>query len=121
MIKNYISIARPDHWFKNIFMLPGIALAMLLGSVDVSVSLVLDLVIAIAATCAIVSANYTINEWLDAETDKFHPTKKFRPSVQGGVSAPGVYLQWTLLSAVGISLALISVFFVPVVFSSAII
>jgi decaprenyl-phosphate phosphoribosyltransferase len=87
-------------------MLPGIALAMLLGSVDVSVSLILDLVIAIAATCAIVSANYTINEWLDAETDKFHPKKKFRPSVQGDVSAPGVYSQWVLLSIIGIGLAL---------------
>ncbi len=27
-IKKYIAIARPDHWFKNIFMLPGTALAL---------------------------------------------------------------------------------------------
>ena len=24
----YIDIARPDHWFKNIFMLPGVLLAL---------------------------------------------------------------------------------------------
>ena len=31
-IKNYIAIARPDHWFKNIFMLPGTALALTMSS-----------------------------------------------------------------------------------------
>ena len=28
-IKAYIAIARIDHWFKNIFMLPGIVAAIL--------------------------------------------------------------------------------------------
>ncbi len=35
------------------------------------------------ATCLIASANYVINEWLDAEFDQFHPTKKVRPVVGG--------------------------------------
>ena len=105
-MNNYVSIARPDHWFKNIFMLPGIALAIILDNVSFGPQLILDLVIAIIATCAVASANYTINEWLDAETDKFHPIKKSRPSVQGGVNALGVYSQWTLLSIIGIGLAL---------------
>jgi len=26
-LKDYIAIARPDHWFKNVFMLLGIVLA----------------------------------------------------------------------------------------------
>ena len=87
-------------------MLPGIALAIILDNVSFGPQLILDLVIAIIATCAVASANYTINEWLDAETDKFHPIKKSRPSVQGGVNALGVYSQWTLLSIIGIGLAL---------------
>ena len=29
-MKNYIKIARPDHWVKNAFILPGIAIAILL-------------------------------------------------------------------------------------------
>ena len=33
--------------------------------------------------------NYVINEWLDAEFDKYHPTKKYRSVVQEDVK--GVY------------------------------
>jgi len=105
-MKNYISIARPDHWFKNIFMLPGIALAMMLDEPGFSPQQIFDVIIAVISTCAIASANYTINEWLDAETDKFHPKKKLRPSVQGNVRALGVYSQWTFLAFLGIGLAL---------------
>jgi len=104
-IVDYVAIARPDHWFKNVFMLPGMALALILDDIGLSFQLLVHLVIAIIATCAVVSANYTINEWLDAETDRFHPEKKKRPSVQGRVSAAGVYVQWTLLSAIGLGLA----------------
>ena len=28
MLDSYLSIARPDHWFKNIFLVPGFALAI---------------------------------------------------------------------------------------------
>ncbi len=27
-MKNYIRIARPDHWIKNIFVIPGIVFAI---------------------------------------------------------------------------------------------
>ena len=30
--KNYIAIARPDNWFKNVFVIPGIILAFILSS-----------------------------------------------------------------------------------------
>ena len=29
-MKNYIKIARPDHWIKNLFIAPGIGIAILL-------------------------------------------------------------------------------------------
>lgn len=29
MVTPYIKIARPEHWFKNIFLLPGVALAVM--------------------------------------------------------------------------------------------
>ena len=67
---NYIKIARPDHWIKNLFIVPGIAVAFLIVGVPSIPDLVLRFIIGFLATCMIASANYVINEWLDAEFDK---------------------------------------------------
>jgi decaprenyl-phosphate phosphoribosyltransferase len=103
--KNYIAIARPDHWFKNIFMLPGTALALTMSSTPVNQDVLINIFWAVISTCLIASANYTINEWLDAEYDKFHPVKHNRPSVAGNLSPFWVYSQWIILSTLGLSLA----------------
>jgi len=107
VIGGYVAIARPDHWFKNIFMLPGFALALIMSQKTIDAATLLDIAIAILATCLIASANYTINEWLDAEFDRHHPVKKERPSVSGNLVAPLVYTQWLLLSAAGLGLSLL--------------
>jgi 4-hydroxybenzoate polyprenyltransferase len=110
VLKNYLAIARPNHWFKNIFMLPGIVIALALTqnalTAGIGVHRMLgQVLLGIIATCLLASANYTINEWLDARTDIHHPIKKHRPSVLGNIRASGVYLQWTLLVAVGLVIA----------------
>jgi decaprenyl-phosphate phosphoribosyltransferase len=104
LIKNYISIARPDHWFKNIFMLPGVALGISLSDTTFTFSLAMNILFALVASCLAASANYTINEWLDASFDRFHPVKKNRPSVSGLVSGRGVYLQWAILGSLSVGL-----------------
>ena len=103
--RDYVGIARPDHWIKNIFVLPGVALAVGLSeTVDWPTTLV-RLGIAMLATCLLASANYTINEWLDAETDRHHPVKSTRPAALGKLSARLVMLQWLMLSIAGLCLA----------------
>lgn len=98
----YISIARPDHWFKNVFMLPGILLAYLFSDAHFTMSSVLTILTGIFATCLIASANYTINEILDAPFDKEHPVKKFRP-VPAGLIKPSLgYLQYFILAIAGL-------------------
>jgi decaprenyl-phosphate phosphoribosyltransferase len=104
-IRNYLAIARPGHWFKNIFMLPGVAIAMALTHRGLSLGLAARVVSAVMAACLIASANYTINEWLDAKTDLHHPKKKHRPSVAGTVHAPLVYIQWLALATAGLAIA----------------
>ena len=99
-----VAIARPDHWFKNIFMLPGAALAFVLTG-SVSTPALLKLILGLISTCLIASANYTINEWMDAESDRHHPEKQHRPSAAGRVTAPVAYLQWLVLAAAGLGLA----------------
>ena len=105
-IRDYIAIARPDHWVKNIFMLPGAALALILDPARVDWSQTLPvLLLAIVSTCLVASANYTINEWLDAEFDRFHPIKSQRPSARGRIRPQLVYVQYALLGAAGLGLA----------------
>ena len=104
-IKYYVAIARPDHWFKNIFMLPGMLFAWLYFDISVTPILILKIFIGILATCFIASANYVINEWLDAEFDRHHPVKKHRPSVSQNLKAHFIYLEYALLAITGLGLS----------------
>ncbi len=102
---DYVRIARPDHWIKNIFMLPGAALAIVLGRVW-DPAAIGAVVAALAALCLIASANYTINEYLDAATDRHHPLKQARPGAQGRLDGRLVVLQYLLLAAAGLGIAM---------------
>lgn len=105
-MKDYIKIARIDHWIKNMFIVPGIAIAILLLNEDQRKISLLSIIAGFLATCFIASANYVINEWLDAEFDKFHPTKKNRPVVGGNVKFKYVILEYLLFAALGIAFSL---------------
>jgi 4-hydroxybenzoate polyprenyltransferase len=98
-------MARPDYWFKNVFVLPGIAIALgTVSGVDAR-GLVVRAVIGLAGICLIASSNYTLNEILDAPTDRFHPEKKLRPIPAGRVRVPDAYAQWFLLFSVGMAIS----------------
>ena len=105
----YITIARPDHWVKNIFMLPGVVLALSMNreilETNSFLKLFLIIIIGFISTSLIASANYTINEWLDAEFDKHHPTKSSRAAPQGMLKARYVYAQYIILAIIGLSAA----------------
>ncbi len=112
-MKDYLKIARLDHWIKNFFIVPGIAVAVLLVENGLQQINILKIILGFMATCLIASANYVINEWLDAEFDKFHPTKKNRPVVGGNVKFKYVILEYILFAAAGIICSLfINGFFV---------
>jgi decaprenyl-phosphate phosphoribosyltransferase len=100
-----VAIARPDHWFKNVFLLPGVVVA--LGTVDLVDwgGLAARFLVGVAAICLIASSNYTLNEILDAPHDRFHPSKHARPIPAGRVHAGAAYGQWLLLLAAGLLLA----------------
>ena len=103
-LRQYVRLARIDHWFKNVFMLPGTLLALMLANLPVQ-STIVPTIIAVLSVCFLASANYVINEWLDAPYDRHHPTKKDRPSAAGLVKAPYVWIEYLLLVAVGLALA----------------
>jgi decaprenyl-phosphate phosphoribosyltransferase len=104
-LKDYIAIARPDNWAKNVFMVPGMLFALIVYGTSIDASQALTMLLGIASTCLIASANYVINEFLDAEFDKFHPLKKKRTSVVRVVSPALVYSEWFALAALGLTIA----------------
>jgi decaprenyl-phosphate phosphoribosyltransferase len=102
---DYVAIARPDHWFKNVFMVFGIVLAYFYQPSAVTSLDPLVLVWALLATCLVASSNYVINEVLDAPTDRSHPVKRHRPIPSGRVRLPLAYLEWLVLGAIGLGMA----------------
>ena len=115
---DYLSIARFDHCIKHIFILPGVVLAYLLrGTSEFELK---NVILGLIAALSIASANYVINEWLDKESDKFHPTKSQRASVQKELSMHWVMIEWLLFLSVGITSAYYSgrvMFYVALVFA----
>ncbi|MCK5580572.1 MAG: UbiA family prenyltransferase [Candidatus Omnitrophica bacterium] len=104
-INGYIRLARVDHWFKNVFCLPGIILAYYMTSFELHANLFLTIICGLFITCLTASANYTINEILDARYDKLHPEKHNRPFPSGQVKIPWAMLQYVLLSIISIVFA----------------
>ena len=105
MITPYLKIARFDHWFKNVFVLPGVIVAVFIDSSLLKSSLILDVVIALLATGFIASSNYIINEILDAPKDKLHPVKKHRPVPSGLVNIKIGYALWIIFLLIGLVFA----------------
>ena len=105
---NYVKIARLDHWIKNFFALPGylLAIGIVRENQQVLELKVTRLCLAAVALCIASSANYTLNEWLDRESDRYHPTKKLRPSALGLVTSRGIYTQYILLSTGSVLLSM---------------
>jgi len=67
--------------------------------------LLFKIVTGIISICLVASANYVINEYLDAGFDQFHPLKKKRSSVVTTINPVIVYLEYAVLAIIGLILA----------------
>jgi decaprenyl-phosphate phosphoribosyltransferase len=94
----YVKLMRVDHWIKNLFMLPGVAIAFSFNSIPINHNNLFthlqNIMISFIALCVASSANYTINEWLDRDLDRIHPFKKHRIAGQYKFSSRTVYIQY---------------------------
>jgi len=100
---DYLSIARPSHWVKHVFILPGIVLAYLLKPTD-PIGLIVPILVGFVSAALTASANYVLNEWLDADYDVHHPRKSKRSAVTKNMPARWVWLEYVLLAATGLAL-----------------
>lgn len=97
-----LSLLRPHQWIKNgfiaapLFFTPSAlswASAALVGG-------------AVASFCALASAVYILNDYLDRDADRGHPVKCRRPLAAGTVPVPLAFGLLGVLLAAGLGLAL---------------
>lgn len=100
----HLQLARFDHWIKNVFVLPGVVVALGLDPQPLSFELLYRLLLAMLSVGFVASSNYVLNEVLDGVSDAKHPTKRDRPVPSGKVSIPLAYAQWILLMLLGVGI-----------------
>ena len=98
-MSNYLKLLRIDHWVKNVLILPGLFFAFLVipvNSIDFF-GLGMNLALGLISFCLASSANYCLNEYLDAESDLHHPRKNKRVSVNNKLKKSYVYFVYLVL------------------------
>lgn len=100
---NYFKILRVGHWPKQIFLIPGFIYALYFTEVS-EINLTNYQIFFNILFCTFIvnfasSANYCINEFLDAKYDKYHPLKKNRPFVNNKINPLFLIFQYLLLSS----------------------
>src|SRR5665811_1272574 len=76
-LRGLFEIARVDHWFKNVFVLPGVVVALGFAPLSADASAIrtflMRLVLGLVAVCLVASSHYVLNEVMDAPFDRHHP------------------------------------------------
>ncbi len=96
-----LRLLRPHQWVKNAFVAAPLFFTPSVVSAE-SIALVLA---GIVSFCAVSSGVYILNDYLDREADRQHPSKRHRPLAAGTVSVPaaltvmGVFLVGGLAGA----------------------
>ena len=104
----YVKIARPEHWLKNVFIVFGHAVAWtLVPSVSADAGMLAVAAFSLVPACFIASANYILNEILDAPFDRLHPTKRLRGVAAGKVRVEWLWAMMALFGVVGFGLSLL--------------
>jgi decaprenyl-phosphate phosphoribosyltransferase len=89
-----LKTVRPHQWVKNVFVLAPVFFAK-----DIfDPRLYVRTVGAFGTFCLLAGAVYTINDIADAEADRLHPVKRFRPIASGRVSVQAArYLAFVMV------------------------
>lgn len=96
-----LKAARPKQWAKNVLVFVAPAAAGVLTEPSYLASTLLGFV----AFCAVSSATYLLNDTLDVESDRRHPTKCRRPIASGVVPIPVAMGAAAILAVFGCALA----------------
>jgi decaprenyl-phosphate phosphoribosyltransferase len=93
-----IKTLRPHQWVKNLFVAAPLVFAKHL----VDGGYLWRTGLAVAAFCALSGAVYALNDVMDAEADRAHPTKKNRPIASGALSERSAVVLAIVLALAGL-------------------
>jgi decaprenyl-phosphate phosphoribosyltransferase len=104
--RGVLKTARPRQWVKNVLVFA--APFFVFSTSDDRGSLLMHAVIAFIAFSLVASSVYLINDAVDVEADKAHPTKRNRPIAAGIVPVPVAYASAVAFLAVGIGVSFLA-------------
>ncbi|MFE0748504.1 decaprenyl-phosphate phosphoribosyltransferase [Gordonia sp. NPDC058843] len=99
-----IKAVRPRQWVKNVLVL---AAPLAAGNIT-DASVLASAGIAFVAFCLAASSIYLVNDAMDVESDRNHPTKRFRPIAAGVVPVKLAYILAVVLLAGSIGIAFLA-------------
>ena len=102
-IRSWIKLLRPIQWSKNAILFAGAVFGAVIDQPDQFFKALMGFIV----FCLISSATYIFNDWQDAEADRLHPTKRFRPIASGAISARNALTVAVVLVAIGLTMSAI--------------
>ncbi|MDQ4117300.1 MAG: decaprenyl-phosphate phosphoribosyltransferase [Actinomycetota bacterium] len=102
--RGVLKTMRPRQWVKNVLVFA----APFVGGGVFEIPVILDCLIAFAAFSLAASGVYLVNDALDVEADRAHPTKCRRPIAAGIVPVPLAYVVAAALFAGAIALGILA-------------
>jgi len=97
-----LRLMRPHQWIKNLF----VAAPLFFTPPIVSFDILLRVLVGMAVFCLVTSAVYILNDYMDRETDRLHPTKARRPLAAGTVGPSAAFALMAALLVTGFATAL---------------
>lgn len=100
--KAAIQQLRPKQWSKNVFLFAALVFSgqfLVLGAVVQALA-------GFAAFSLLASGGYILNDYLDREADRRHPTKRFRPIASGALPAGLALVELVFVVAAGVGICL---------------
>jgi 4-hydroxybenzoate polyprenyltransferase len=96
-----VAALRPSQWTKNLLLFAALLFSIRFTQLDTWYAATM----AFGVFCAFASAGYIVNDLIDIDADRQHPTKKTRPIASGDVSRPAAVATVIALIIVGLALA----------------
>lgn len=98
---DWLTLLRPLDWSKNLVVVAPVILTPIANMASAMPSILATFV----AFCLVSSAGYIVNNLVDADADRFHPIKRFRPLAARAIARPHAVMAAFMLVGTGVAFA----------------